>query len=227
MFQHFAHNISLTAVALCLCFSNTASSFFLWHNLQRTALWTPVNQATKAFRSEWSSNQRQFSPIINLDPVCKNFYRWHICNYVLLFCAHTSSTSQYGDLQTYAAIIGLFKRWVAINELGAWIFNTSLWATAKMHSTYHYSAWLLVKDFWTAGQFQTWHFHSPHIRFLTNSSNLWSLHRSELSNAVMLVATVLLESESKSWGHVWNLLLSKTPYLILPHLAATSNQGTS
>jgi len=44
----------------------------------------------------------------------------------------------------------------------------------------------------------------------------------ELFNAVLLLAKMLLESESESWGHVL-----KIPFLIFPQLATTSNQGVS
>ena len=77
MFCILHHNI------VYLCFLNTASSLFLWHNLVHFGilLSTP---AIKTFRREWQSNHGQFLLIKNLDPVRKDFYRQHACNYLLL-----------------------------------------------------------------------------------------------------------------------------------------------
>ena len=72
---------------------------------------------------------------------------------------------------------------------------------------------------------QTWHFHGLHIRSFSNSFDLWQAHMHtyptfELSNAVLSLAKLLLESES--WGqgpeipYCWEI-----PSLTLPQYIAS------
>jgi len=80
------------------------------------AVWTPVNQAIKTFRREQSSNQGKYLSIKSLDPGHKHFYRWHVCNYFLLFnyvYAHTPAPKL---LSSYPP----FKRAVS------WLYKTQL-----------------------------------------------------------------------------------------------------
>jgi len=44
-----------------------------------------VNPGIKTFRREWSGLPRTSFAIKNLDPDCNHYYRWHLCNYLLLF----------------------------------------------------------------------------------------------------------------------------------------------
>jgi len=92
MFQHlcitiFTNNVfPFCTIAQCMCFLNTASSMTLpcslWNSLS-LPFEPPVNQAIKTFWREQSSNQGQNLPINNLDPGCKHFFRWQVCNLLL------------------------------------------------------------------------------------------------------------------------------------------------
>ena len=62
----------------------------------------------------------------------------------------------------------------------------------------------------------TWHFMAVTFTIFSGQQ----LHKLELFNAVLLLAKMLLESESR--GHVL-----KIPFLIFPQLATTSDQGAS